>query len=182
MFDGAYPGEFVTDRPQAPAVGRAGPFRALRRRAYRGGKPTRLVRVLNRAQGYLHSMGIWPSRLATLEVRGRRTGRLIAFPVVIADHGGERYLVAMLGDKADWVRNVAAAGGEAVLVHGRRERVRLEPVPVRDRPPVLRRYLECAPSARAHIPVDHGAPLEAFEAVAAGIPVFRIRSEPTLST
>ena len=30
-----------------------------------------------------------------LEVRGRRSGRVISFPVVIADYGGERDLVAM---------------------------------------------------------------------------------------
>jgi hypothetical protein len=34
----------------------------------------------------------------------------------------------MLGDDADWVRNVRAAGGNATLRHGRREEVRLEEV------------------------------------------------------
>lgn len=75
------------------------------------GRPLGVVRAINKAQGALHSVGIWPNRLATLEVRGRRTGRLISFPVVIADYQGERYLVAMLGARADWVRNVQAAGG-----------------------------------------------------------------------
>ena len=157
---------------------RQSPFRGLRRRAYRGGRATRSVRAVNRAQGFLHSMGIWPSRLATLEVRGRRTGRMVSLPVVIADYEGERYLVAMLGEGEGWVRNVIAAGGRAVLRHGRTERVRLDPVPVGDRPPILRRYLQCAPGARAHIPVDKRAPVEAFEAVAEGVPVFRIRPEP----
>jgi hypothetical protein len=56
-------------------------------------------------------------RLVTLEVRGRRRGRLISFPVVEADCKGERDLVAMLGKDANWVRNVRAAEGRVVLRH-----------------------------------------------------------------
>ena len=43
-----------------------------------------------------------PDQLATLEVVGRRTGRLISFPVVVADYQGGRYPVAMLGKDANW--------------------------------------------------------------------------------
>jgi hypothetical protein len=59
-----------------------------------------MARRLNRGQTALHSAGIWPKRLATLEVRGRRTGGVRSLPVVIADHEGERYLVSMLGERA----------------------------------------------------------------------------------
>jgi hypothetical protein len=113
----------------------------------------------------------------TLEVRGRRTGRVIAFPVAVTDYRGERYLVAMLGRSANWVRNVRAAGGQAVLRHGRRETVRLEEVDAVDRAPILRRYLKLAPGARPHIPVDRRAPLEQFDRIAADYPVFRITIE-----
>ena len=65
---------------------------------YRGGRPNRLARVQNRASAIAFGAGIWPQRLGVLEVWGRSTGRVISFPVVIADHGGERYLVAMLGN------------------------------------------------------------------------------------
>ncbi len=147
-----------------------------RRRAYRGGRPGRSARAANRVQAALHAVGIGPRQLATLQVRGRRSGRVISFPVVVADYEGERYLVAMLGSRANWVRNVEAADGQAVLRRGRREQVRLEPVPVAERPPVLRRYLQLAPGARAHIPVDHRATLADFTGVAGGIPVFRIVS------
>ena len=37
------------------------------------------------------------------------------------------------------------------------------------------RYLELAPGARPHVPVDPGAPIEEFERVAPHYPVFRIR-------
>jgi len=150
---------------------------AYLRRLYRGGHPNLLARVLNRSSAIVHSAGIWPSRLATLEVPGRRTGHVISFPVVIADHEGERYLVAMLGEGTNWVRNVRAADGQAVLHHGRREVVRLEEVDPPARPPVLRLYLALAPGARPHIPVDRHAPLEAFERIAQQIPVFRVTTE-----
>jgi hypothetical protein len=141
---------------------------------YRSGRPNHLARLLDRGSAFAHSAGIWPSRLATLEVPGRRSGRVISFPVVIADYEGERYLVAMLGEDTNWVRNVRAAGGRVVFRHGRRETVRLEEVDPGARAPILRRYLDCAPGARPHIPVDRRAPIEEFEEIAPQIPVFRV--------
>jgi F420H(2)-dependent quinone reductase len=149
----------------------------LDRWLYRGGRPNRLARFLNRGGGLTYGAGLWPKRLGTLEVPGRRTGRLISFPVVIADHGGERYLVAMLGEDANWPRNVRATGGRAVLRHGRREAVRLDEVDPAVRAPIIRRYVAVAPGARPHIPVDRHAPVEAFEPIAPRIPVFRITSD-----
>ncbi len=141
---------------------------------YRGGRPNRFARLQNRASAVVFATGIWPDRVAELEVRGRRSGRVISVPVVIAGYEGERYLVAMLGAHANWVRNVRAADGRAVLRHGRREDVRLAEVPADARPAILRRYLAQAPGARPHIPVDRNAPLSEFEQIAPQIPVFRI--------
>jgi deazaflavin-dependent oxidoreductase (nitroreductase family) len=141
---------------------------------YRSGRPNRFARLQNRASALVFAAGIWPKRLAMLEVRGRNSGRIISFPVVIADHEGERYLVAMLGEKTNWVSNVRAADGRAVLRHGRREAVHLEEVPAEHRPAILRRYLAVAPGARPHIPIDRHAALEDFERVAPGVPVFHI--------
>jgi deazaflavin-dependent oxidoreductase (nitroreductase family) len=142
---------------------------------YRGERPNRVARALNRAWAGLASRGLAPGRLVTLEVKGRRTGRTVSFPVVVADYQGERYLVSMLGERTNWVRNVRASGGEAVLRHGRREAVHLEEVGPGARAPILRRYLERAPGARAHIPADRRAPLEDFEKIAAHVPVFHVR-------
>jgi hypothetical protein len=141
---------------------------------YRGGHPNRLARLMNGASAAVFRLGIWPKRLASLEVQGRSTGRTIAFPVVIADIDGERYLVSMLGENTNWVRNVRAANGHAVLRHGIREVVQLNDVPTTDRAPILRRYLALAPGARPHIPIDRTAPLEEFEKIAADYPVFHI--------
>lgn len=110
----------------------------------------------------------------TVEVPGRRTGRTIAFPAVVADYDAGKYLVSMLGEHANWVQNVRAAHGRAVLVHGRRTPVSLEEVPVDRRAPIIRSYLARARGARPHIPVSAGAPLEAFATIAGDYPVFRI--------
>jgi deazaflavin-dependent oxidoreductase (nitroreductase family) len=151
---------------------------ASRRWMYRGGRPNPVAGILGRATAALASAGLAPRRLVTLEVRGRRSGRLISFPVVVADYQGERYLVATLGRGANWVRNVQSAEGAAVIRHGRREAVKLELVEPDARAPILRRYLELAPGARAHIPVDQRASLSEFQGIATESPVFRVTRDP----
>lgn len=147
---------------------------SLKRWFYRGGRPNRLSRVLDRCTAALYALGVAPNYLVTLEVRGRCSGRTIALPLVMIVVGGERYLVSMLGEKANWVRNVRAVGGNVTLRHGRREQVRLEEVAVDRRAPVLKAYLKRAPNARAHLPVPKDAPLAEFERVASRFPVFLV--------
>jgi deazaflavin-dependent oxidoreductase (nitroreductase family) len=148
----------------------------VERALYPGGRPSRLGRLLNRGWAVVHASGLLPGRYVTLEVRGRRTGRVRSFPLVMADYQGERYLVSMLGERSAWPRNVRAAGGHAVLRHGRRKAVRLEEVDPDARAPIVRRYLSLARGPRAFIPVDRDAPVEEFQKVAPRIPVFRISS------
>jgi hypothetical protein len=74
--------------------------------------------------------------------------------------------------RSSWVTLEVA--GRVILRHGVRETVSLEEVEVGDRAPILRRYLDCAPGARAHVPVDRHAPLAEFDRIAAQFPVFRI--------
>jgi hypothetical protein len=143
---------------------------------YAGGRPNALARAANRLSALAHALGVAPNYLVTLEVSGRRTGRAVSFPLVMAVVDGKRYLVSMLGPDAAWVRNLAAAHGLARMRHGRTERVRLEEIPARERAPVLKEYLRRAPGARPHIPVDKDAPLEAFAAHAADFPVFLVHS------
>lgn len=149
-----------------------------RRWMYRNGRPNRLARLLNRISAVQFGVGfLAPSGWVTLEVPGRASGRRIVFPLVVADYQGGRFLVSMLGERANWVANVRAANGAAILCHGRRRPVRLVEVPVADRAPILRRYLAVAPGARAHLPVGRSEPLAQFERIAAAYPVFRI-TEP----
>lgn len=141
---------------------------------YRGGKPNALARGLNRMWGKVFATGRGPDQVATLEVVGRKSGKPVTLPVVIADWAGERYLVSMLGDDVNWVRNVRAAGGNAHLLQGARTPIRLEQIPPSERAPIIKRYAELAPGGRSHIPVDHRAPAAEFEPIAARYPVFRI--------
>jgi deazaflavin-dependent oxidoreductase (nitroreductase family) len=112
----------------------------------------------------------------TLEVTGRKSGRTVSLPVVVGVVNGERYLVSMLGENVQWVHNVRATGGRVVLHSGSREEVHLKEVPAEQRAPILRAYLQRAPGARPHIPVNKDALLAEFEKVATAFPVFRVVS------
>lgn len=141
---------------------------------YRGGHPNWLASILNRGWAVLHGLGIAPNYLVTLEVRGRRSGRMTSLPLVMVIVEGERYLVSMLGAENNWVQNVKAAGGDVVLRHGSREEVRLEEISVNRRAPILKAYLNRAPGARQHLPIEKDASLSDFEQVAAQFPVFHV--------
>ena len=154
------------------------PWYRRKQRLYAGGRPSRYGKLQNRVAVWLFTAfrPLFGGRGVALEVRGRSSGRTVTLPLVLARVGGERYLVSMLGNDANWVRNVRADDGRAVLREGRRrEPVRLVDVPVEQRAPLIRRYLAVAPGARPHVPVDRRAPLDAFEAIAADYPVFRVR-------
>lgn len=149
---------------------------ALKRKLYENDRPGGLMRVMNRVDALLYASGILvPRSAATLEVVGRKTGTPVTLPVVVVAHDGERFLVSMLGENVNWVRNVRVAGGHAVLRRRGREVVTLEEIPPEQRAPVLRRYLAVAPGARPHLPVDRRAPLSDFERIAPQYPVFRVR-------
>ena len=147
----------------------------LKRWMYRAGRPGWLARVANRAAAGRFAAGTaGRDNDMTLEVLGRRSGRILEVPVVVADLDGERYLVAMLGPETNWVLNVQAAKGRAALVRGERESVVLVEIGVSARPAILRRYLEVAPGARPHIPIGRDAPMSEFERIAPMFPVYRV--------
>jgi hypothetical protein len=121
-------------------------------------------------------LGLAPRRWVSLEVAGRRSGQLIRIPLGMADLDGQWYLVPMLGGQCNWVLNVRAAGGRAVLRHGRARSCYLVELPVSERGPIIKRYLQQVPGARPHVPVDRHAPVAAFDAIAPDYPVFLVTS------
>jgi deazaflavin-dependent oxidoreductase (nitroreductase family) len=131
-------------------------YRAL---FYPGGRPNALSKRLNSGQARLTVLGVLPALVLTLETRGRRSGRTFQVPTVVAQVGRERYLVSMLGENSDWVRNVRASAGAAILRHRITEKVKLEEVPVSRRAPILKAYLRRAPGARPHFDISLDAPL-----------------------
>jgi len=141
---------------------------------YRDRRPTRFGRLVNGVSALLYRLPFLPGFLVSLETRGRRSGRPYTIPVVVADYDGERYLVSMLGERSGWVPNIRAAGGRAVIKHGRRRDAILEEVPVQLRAPIIKAYVRRALGARPHIPVSPDEPVEAFEKIAADFPVFHI--------
>jgi deazaflavin-dependent oxidoreductase (nitroreductase family) len=148
---------------------------------YRNWRPTRAGQWANKLTCWWSAVGLPPSFMVVLEVRGRTSGRTRKTPVVIASVDGKRYLVSMLGPGSDWTKNVEAAHGDAVLRHGRRRHVHLVPVAADQRAPILREYVRVATSGRTHFPVTPGAPLSEFEAIAELYPVYRIDPPASLS-
>ena len=70
----------------------------------------------------------------------------------------------------------AAADGRAALHRRGRRTAALEEIAPSERVPILRRYLDIAPGARPHFPIDRRATPAEFAAVADRYPVFRIHT------
>lgn len=155
-------------------MGRRRQGRAEQMRArYAGGRPNAEAKAIHRR----YVVGPLPRLVpiaAVLEVQGRVSGTTIHVPLVIVPYRARWYLVSMLGDQANWVRNVQAAGGKALLLHGRRRRVQLVEVPAYQRAPIVRRYLLFAWGARPHMSITWHSHLREVAAVAADYPVFRV--------
>lgn len=131
-------------------------------------------RQLNRLMRALVTLGLGPGYTWRLEVKGRKSGRWYSTPVNLMHREGKPYLVAPRG-WTQWVRN-AVASGRVRLVRGRSIRdyaVRL--LPEKERAPVLKDYLErYRREVQRYFEVRAGSPVEAFEPIAGGFPVFEL--------
>jgi hypothetical protein len=144
-----------------------------KRELYEGGHPNDEAKAIHRR----FIAGPIPKLLpvaAVLETKGRVSGKTIRVPLAIVPCRGHRYLVSMLGEKVNWVRNVRAAGGDVMILRGRWRPAHLGEVPVGERAPIIKRYLLFAVSARPHIPIKWWAPVSEFEAIADDYPVFKV--------
>ena len=148
-------------------------FWGIKQWLYSGKRPNLIARILNRGIANFASKSISPDGVVALEVIGRKSGQVVSFPLVMVMVDEQRYLASMLGE-SQWVRNVRAAGGSAVLRSGGYEEVQLTEIPVSERASILKAYLYAAPGARPHVAVDMDAPIEEFEKIAADYPVFRV--------
>ncbi len=147
------------------------------RAMYAGGHGNATARRFSRCWARVFDLGVLPRRWVTLEVTGRRSGQTRRFPLGMADWEGRWYLVPMLGERCQWVQNVRAAGGRAVIRRRRAVPCRLVELPEAERPAILRRYLLKVPGARPHIPLRPDAPAADFAAIAARYPVFLVIPE-----
>jgi len=141
---------------------------------YRNWRPTRFGRLWSRAYAWVSGLGLTPKVLITLQTKSRSDGGLCSNVLAGAVYEGNRYVVSMLGNDSEWVKNVRAAKGRAFIKRGRSRAVVLTEVPAEKRAPILKAWSQIATSGRQHLPVPHDAPLSAFEAIAADYPAFRI--------
>src|ERR1039457_4598455 len=65
------------------------------RAMYAGGRAGAPARRLAHLWAAAFGLGLMPKRWVTLEVAGRRSGRIVRFPLGMADWGGRRHLVPM---------------------------------------------------------------------------------------
>lgn len=117
----------------------------------------------------------------TLEVVGRRSGKVIRLSVTRVRLEDKSYLVS-LGGESQWVQNVRVAGGAATIISGRRTPVHLVEIPIDERAPILLAYVNQrafthsgAQSARRFFGFQSPPTLEDMARVAAGYPVFEVR-------
>jgi deazaflavin-dependent oxidoreductase (nitroreductase family) len=148
------------------------PRSAPRRRA------PRWLKLLNRINRPLLVRGIGPAPQHLLSIPGRRSGRLRTTPVAVITYRSNRYIIAGYAG-SDWVHNARHAGW-AELHRGRRtEHVRLDEVPVDQRPPILREFAREVPGGRAFLSVKPDATDAELAAAAVHHPTFRLESDPT---
>jgi glyoxylase-like metal-dependent hydrolase (beta-lactamase superfamily II) len=181
------------------ALAQSRPRRAYRRQGPRGllpryatsdryRPPPRLYARLQWLGLALTWLGLSPRGVVTLEVPGRRSGVIRRTNLLLTEHDGERYLVALAGE-SEWVRNARATGGRVVLGRRRQRRpATLVEVPAKDRAPVIRAYMlrwERRPGstavtreARDYFGVGADLTLAEIGSVADRYPVFRVIPRP----
>lgn len=136
--------------------------------------PTRIERLFNAAVGWLVRMGVGPSHMRLLEVRGRVSGRLYTLPVDLLEYEGGLYLVAPRG-RTQWVRNVGASESIVLRRGARRTRYALRPLGDAEKPPVLKAYLvRFENEVGRFFPLPAGSPVAAFVALAPRYPAFAL--------
>jgi deazaflavin-dependent oxidoreductase (nitroreductase family) len=151
------------------------------RSAYR--PPAAWYQRLNWLGVPLTSLGLAPRDAVTLQVRGRKSGKPRRTPILRTPYRGADYLVALAGE-SQWVRNVRAAEGRAVIRRRTAHRVRLQELPPKERSEVIWEYLRrgrqrsgakaAAKQARYYFGLSPDASVAEIRAIADYYPVFRV--------
>ena len=135
--------------------------------------PSAVEKTFNRIFGYMAGLGLAPSFIYLLEVKGRKSGKTYSTAVNLLESNGKKFLVAPRGH-TQWVKN-AEASGEVTLKRGARRKFGLRPLADTEKPEVLKLYLTHYRSAvQRFFPVEPNATLEAFAQIAADYPAFEL--------
>jgi deazaflavin-dependent oxidoreductase (nitroreductase family) len=140
-------------------------------------------RISNRLGVLLTSLGLAPQDAVTLTVTGRRSGKPRRIPILRTRYQEEDYLVALAGE-SEWVRNLRAARGLAVIRRRHARPVCLVEIPVDKRPAIISEYLRsgshrsgvkaASQAARYYFGLNADPAPDEIRAVAEYYPVFRI--------
>lgn len=135
--------------------------------------PSSFEKIFNRSLGVIAALGLGPSYVYQLQVKGRKSGKFYATPVSLLELEGKPFLVAPRG-RTQWMRNAEAAG-EIILKRRSARRFRLRPLAESQKAPILKAYLSHYKTAvQRFFPVEPDAPLEDFARIAPGYPVFEL--------
>jgi hypothetical protein len=135
--------------------------------------PSSFEKAFNRLLGAVAGIGLGPSYVHLLQVKGRKSGKLHSTPVSLLEINGKTFLVAPRG-RTQWARNAEVAD-EISLKRRSTHKFRLRPLADSEKPPVLKAYLANYKGAVGRFfPVSPDAPLEAFAQIAAGYPAFEL--------
>ena len=139
-------------------------------------RPSRIEALFNRLMGKLVAIGLGPGYMRVLDVRGRKSGRLFSTPVNLLELDGAQYLVAPRGN-TQWVRNARVAGRVGLRRGSSSSSYRVEEIPLQESLDVLKAYLSAyVREVQRYFSVEDGADREAFVAVAAEHPVFKLHA------
>ena len=137
-------------------------------------EPSFTARWINRLFGVLVGWGIGLSHNYLLDVQGRKSGRIYSTPVNVLDRNGKRFLVGTRGE-TQWARNARVSGQVWLRKGRRRELFRLRPLDDREKPEILKEYLNRHKTVvQRFFPIPAGSPLESFSAIAPNYPVFEL--------
>jgi hypothetical protein len=159
------------DNPNQPDPAERGLFMRL---LYRNWRPTLLGRWVGRLMIWWTGLARSPGIVAVLEIEGNASNQKSKVPMVVTTIDGKQYVVSMLGPGSNWVKNLEAANGNAVLHKGRPRSVHLVAIAPNQRAPILKEYVRVATSGRKHFPLTVDAPLSEFHLIAARYPVYRV--------
>ena len=140
-------------------------------------KESPIDRAFNRLMGILVAVGLAPSYMRRLEVRGRKSGRVFSTPVNLLDTGAKLYLIAARGETA-WARNARAAGQVTLRRGGRAIDYKVRELSLDEKPVILKQFLDkFASQVQRFFPVQAGSPPDAFRDCARTIPAFELIEE-----
>jgi F420H(2)-dependent quinone reductase len=137
-------------------------------------RPTPVEKFLNQGMGFLVNLGLAPSHMQVLEVRGRKSGKLCRTPVDLLEVEGKRYLVAPRG-RTQWVLNAEVAGVVTLKRGSTRRPFHLRALNEVEKLPILKAYLDrFRKEVQRFFPIPAGSPPEAFRDVGANYPAFEL--------